>query len=119
MDNANPATAEPPRVTPAAPAYTPEMLAAAQRMTLERLRFAIPAVLVSLGAYVAIAAVTGFTTVLNHKVHGELSWTLFLMMLLVPLVWGLTLAYRRQADRWDALAASLRSETGVAQEEGR
>jgi uncharacterized membrane protein (DUF485 family) len=122
MDNINPAAEAAARAQ--APAYSPEVLAAAQQVTRERLRFAVPAAAVSLGAYVGIAALTGFTDVLGTKVHGAMSLTLLLLMLLVPLVWGLTLAYRRQADRWDALTAEIRRSTSpttgpTGQESGR
>ncbi|MGX6446651.1 DUF485 domain-containing protein [Patulibacter sp. S7RM1-6] len=118
MDSVTPAgSASRSTEPPDAPAYSAEMLAAAHRMNRERLRFALPATVLSLGGYVLIAALTGFTSLLDHKVHGELSWTLFLMMLLVPLVWALALAYRRRADRWDAMAAELR--TSVTGEDAR
>lgn len=86
----------------------PELVAAADRLVRERLRFGIPAAAIGLGAYVTIAALTGFTDVLEVPVAGAMSLALLMLMLLVPLAWGLALLYRRRADRWDAAAAAIR-----------
>lgn len=87
---------------------TQALAEAAGGLVRERLRFALPTVAISLGAYVAIAVLTGFTDVLATPIAGVASLALLLLMLLVPLTWLIALAYRRRADRWDALAAEIR-----------
>lgn len=95
----------PPRTPP-----SPELVAAANGLIRERLRFGVPVAAIGLGFYLATAALAGFTGLLAVDVAGPVSATLLLLMLVVPLVWGLTLLYRRRADRWDARAAEIRAE---------
>ncbi|OLM18242.1 MULTISPECIES: DUF485 domain-containing protein [unclassified Pseudonocardia] len=96
--------------TPIPSAPPPELVAAADGLVRERLRFGIPITVVGLGFYLVVAATAGFTGVLHGELGGGMSATLLLLMLLIPLVWVLTLLYRRRADRWDARAEQIRAE---------
>jgi uncharacterized membrane protein (DUF485 family) len=69
-----------------------------------RARFSVPVALLGFGAYLVIIVFSGFTTVLSGPAIGALSWTAVLTALVFPLVWLLCSLYRRQAQRWDALA---------------
>jgi uncharacterized membrane protein (DUF485 family) len=76
----------------------------------ERIRFSVPVAALGFGAYLLIIVLSGFTTVLSGGAIGALSWTAVLTALVFPLVWVLCHLYRRQAQRWDALAERAAAE---------
>ncbi|WP_181780701.1 DUF485 domain-containing protein [Pseudonocardia pini] len=79
-----------------------------------RNRFAVPATILGFGAYLVVIVLSGFTTLLNGKAIGQLSWTFVLTVLIFPLVWLLCGLYIRRATRWDELAEQAVEQAGVS-----
>lgn len=85
----------------------PELVAAAGALTRERLRFAIPVSVLTLGAFLALTAVAGFTTVLNVQVAGPVTLFTVLMVLGFPVVGVCAFVYTRRAADWDRRTAEV------------
>lgn len=85
----------------------PELVAAASTLTRERLRFAIPVCLTTLGAFLAITILAGFTTVLNVQVLGPVTLFTVLMVLGFPVVGVCAFVYTRRAAQWDIRTAEV------------
>ncbi|GAA1840128.1 hypothetical protein GCM10009836_19270 [Pseudonocardia ailaonensis] len=105
---------------PEDPAPSAELVAAARTLSAERLRFAVPACLVSFGGFVVITVLAGFTTVLNVTVVGPLNLLTLLMVLGFPVVGVCAVLYSRRAAEWDrrteeVLAAARRAELEKAE----
>jgi uncharacterized membrane protein (DUF485 family) len=90
---------------PSAP--SPELVAAARTISAERLRFAVPACLVSFGGFVVITVLAGFTNVLNVTVVGPLNLLTLLMVLGFPVVGVCAVLYSRRAAGWDRRTAEV------------
>jgi uncharacterized membrane protein (DUF485 family) len=90
----------------------PELVAAAEQLTRERLAFAIPACLVTFGGFIVITLLAGFTDVLNVHVLGPITLLFVLLVAMFPIVGVFAYRYSRVAARWDARTDQLLRSAG-------
>jgi uncharacterized membrane protein (DUF485 family) len=91
----------------------PALVAAASTLTRERLRFAVPVCLLTLGVFLALTVVAGFTTVLNVQVAGPVTLFTLLMVLGFPVVGVCAYVYTRKAAEWDRRTAEVLASVGA------
>jgi uncharacterized membrane protein (DUF485 family) len=89
------------------PGPAPELVTAARALTRERLRFSAPVGLATLGVFLVITVVAGFTTILNVQVIGPVTLFTALMVLGFPVVGLFAYAYTRRAAAWDDRTAEV------------
>jgi uncharacterized membrane protein (DUF485 family) len=94
-----------------------ERTSAFQQYSQRRKVFLISATIFFLAFFFIFVFLCAFTTVLNSKAVGPLTWAYIYGLAQFPMTWILMHIYVHQANKWDDLIE--RSKQEVAQEEGR
>lgn len=76
----------------------------------EKNRFIIPAIIFSLIFYFALPILTSYSTVLNTKVVGDITWAWMFAISQFIMTWTLCVLYSRRARKFDALVKQLKEE---------
>ncbi len=94
-----------------------ERTSAFQEYSRKRKAFLIPATIFFLLFFFGLPLLAAFTTVLNGKAVGPLTWAYIYGIAQFFMTWILMHVYVNQANKWDALVERARHE--VAEGEGR
>lgn len=94
-----------------------ERTTAFQEYSRKRKAFLIPATIFFLLFFMGLPFLAAFTTVLNGKAVGPLTWAYIYGIAQFAMTWILMHVYVRQANKWDDLVDRARHE--VAEAEGR
>ena len=94
-----------------------ERTSAFQEYSRKRKAFLIPATIFFLLFFMGLPLLAAFTTVLNGKAVGPLTWAYIYGIAQFAMTWILMHVYVSQANKWDDLVEQARQE--VAEGEGR
>ena len=94
-----------------------ERTSAFQEYSRKRKAFLIPATIFFLVFFFGLPILAAFTTVLNSKAVGPLTWAYIYGIAQFIMTWILMHIYVHQANKWDGLVEQAKQE--VAEEEGR
>lgn len=76
----------------------------------EKNRFIVPAIIFSLIFYFTLPVLTSYTTILNTKIVGDITWAWTFAFSQFIMTWTLCVLYSRRARRFDALVRQLKEE---------
>ena len=94
-----------------------ERTSAFQEYSRKRKAFLIPATIFFLLFFMGLPLLAAFTTVLNGKAIGPLTWAYIYGIAQFAMTWIVMHIYVNRANKWDALVERARQE--VAEEKGR
>ncbi len=94
-----------------------ERTSAFQEYSRKRKAFLIPATIFFLLFFMGLPLLAAFTTVLNGKAVGPLTWAYIYGIAQFFMTWIMMHLYVNRANKWDALVERARQE--VAEEKGR
>ncbi|WP_409291280.1 DUF485 domain-containing protein [Peribacillus sp. SCS-37] len=78
----------------------------------EKKKFIMPVTIFFFCFYFALPILTSYSTVLNHKFIGSITWAWVFAFLQFVMTWGLCMLYSRRAARFDRLADKVMQERG-------
>ncbi|MEH7502036.1 DUF485 domain-containing protein [Neobacillus drentensis] len=84
-----------------------------QTLLSEKKKFIIPVTIFFFCFYFALPVLTSYTTVLNHKFIGSITWAWVFAFLQFVMTWGLCMLYSKKAARFDELANKVIQERGT------
>lgn len=97
-----------------------ERTSAFEELMRKKKAFIIPAIIFFFVFYFTLPFLTAFTTVLNARAFGPISWAYVYAFAQFIMTWGLAYAYIGQANKWDDLVDRARQEAAQESvEEGR
>lgn len=83
-----------------------------QTLLSEKKKFIIPITIFFFCFYFALPILTSYTTILNHKFIGSISWAWVFAFLQFIMTWGLCMIYSKKAAKFDELANKVVEERG-------
>ena len=83
-----------------------------QALLSEKKKFIIPITIFFFCFYFALPILTSYSTVLNHKFIGSISWAWVFAFLQFVMTWGLCMLYSKKATKFDELANKVVEERG-------
>jgi uncharacterized membrane protein (DUF485 family) len=86
-----------------------------QRLLSEKKKFIIPITIFFFCFYFALPILTSYSTVLNNKFIGSISWAWVFAFLQFVMTWGLCMLYSKKAAKFDDLAENVVREGGTNQ----
>ncbi|OIK11860.1 hypothetical protein BIV60_17280 [Bacillus sp. MUM 116] len=86
--------------------------AAFQKLLSEKKRFIVPVTIFFFCFYFALPILTSYTTVLNHKFIGSITWAWVFAFLQFIMTWGLCILYSKKAAKFDEMANQVIEEGG-------
>ncbi|MDF2787834.1 MAG: hypothetical protein K0S80_932 [Neobacillus sp.] len=86
-----------------------------QRLLSEKKKFIIPITIFFFCFYFALPILTSYSTVLNNKFIGSISWAWVFAFLQFVMTWGLCMLYSKKAAKFDDLAEKVVREGGKNQ----
>lgn len=86
-----------------------------QTLLSEKKKFIIPITIFFFCFYFALPILTSYTTILNHKFIGSITWAWVFAFLQFIMTWGLCMLYSKKAARFDELANQVVEEGGNRQ----
>jgi uncharacterized membrane protein (DUF485 family) len=86
-----------------------------QRLLSEKKKFIIPITIFFFCFYFALPILTSYSTVLNNKFIGSISWAWVFAFLQFVMTWGLCMLYSKKAAKFDDLAEKVVREGGTNQ----
>jgi uncharacterized membrane protein (DUF485 family) len=84
-----------------------------QTLLSEKKKFIIPVTIFFFCFYFALPVLTSYTTVLNHKFIGSITWAWVFAFLQFVMTWVLCMLYSKKATRFDELAKKVIQEGGT------
>src|SRR3954447_18407518 len=75
-----------------------------QTLLSEKKKFIVPITIFFFCFYFALPVLTSYTTVLNHKFIGSITWAWVFAFLQFVMTWVLCMLYSKKAARFDELA---------------
>ena len=84
-----------------------------QTLLSEKKKFIIPVTIFFFCFYFALPVLTSYTTVLNHKFIGSITWAWVFDFLKFVMTWVLCMLYSKKATRFDELAKKVIQEGGT------
>jgi len=81
-----------------------------QTLLSEKKKFIIPITIFFFCFYFALPIMTSFSTVLNNKFIGSITWAWVFAFLQFVMTWGLCMLYSRKAAKFDDLAQKVINE---------
>ncbi|QCJ45285.1 DUF485 domain-containing protein [Bacillus sp. S3] len=75
-----------------------------QTLLSEKKKFIIPVTIFFFCFYFALPILTSYSTVLNHKFIGSITWAWVFAFLQFIMTWGLCMLYSKKAEKFDELA---------------
>ncbi|MEH7304629.1 DUF485 domain-containing protein [Neobacillus drentensis] len=78
-------------------------------------RFIIPVTIFFFCFYFALPVLTSYSTVLNHKFIGSITWAWVFAFLQFIMTWVLCMIYSKKAEKFDELATKVIQEGGMNQ----
>jgi uncharacterized membrane protein (DUF485 family) len=86
-----------------------------QTLISEKKKFIIPVTIFFFCFYFALPILTSYSTILNHKFVGSISWAWVFAFLQFIMTWGLCMLYSKKAAKFDELAEKVVQEGGGVQ----
>jgi uncharacterized membrane protein (DUF485 family) len=86
-----------------------------QTLLSEKKKFIIPVTIFFFCFYFALPILTSYSTVLNHKFIGSITWAWVFAFLQFVMTWVLCMIYSKKAARFDELATKVIQEGGNSQ----
>jgi uncharacterized membrane protein (DUF485 family) len=86
-----------------------------QSLLSEKRKFIIPVTIFFFCFYFALPVLTSYSTVLNNKFIGSITWAWVFAFLQFVMTWVLCMVYSKKAARFDELAAKVIQEGGHGQ----
>lgn len=86
-----------------------------QTLLSEKKKFIIPVTIFFFCFYFALPILTSYSTILNHKFIGSITWAWVFAFLQFVMTWALCMIYSKKAARFDALANKVIQEGGKDQ----
>ncbi|WP_420491317.1 DUF485 domain-containing protein [Neobacillus drentensis] len=86
--------------------------AAFQKLLSEKKKFIIPITIFFFCFYFALPILTSYSTILNHKFIGSITWAWVFAFLQFVMTWGLCMLYSKKAAKFDELANEVVQEGG-------
>lgn len=83
-----------------------------QALLSEKKKFIIPITIFFFCFYFALPILTSYSTVLNHKFIGSITWAWVFAFLQFIMTWVLCMLYSKKAARFDELAKKIVQEGG-------
>lgn len=83
-----------------------------QALLSEKKKFIIPITLFFFSFYFALPILTSYTTVLNHKFVGDITWAWVFAFMQFVMTWALCMLYSKRAVKFDELAERVVQERG-------
>jgi uncharacterized membrane protein (DUF485 family) len=83
-----------------------------QTLLSEKKKFIIPITIFFFCFYFALPILTSYSTVLNHKFIGSITWAWVFAFLQFVMTWVLSMLYSKKAARFDELANKVVQEGG-------
>ncbi|MFL6557893.1 MAG: DUF485 domain-containing protein [Bacillus sp. (in: firmicutes)] len=83
-----------------------------QTLLSEKKKFIVPITIFFFCFYFALPVLTSYTTVLNHKFIGSITWAWVFAFLHFVMTWVLCMLYSKKAARFDELANKVIEEGG-------
>ncbi|MEH6908318.1 DUF485 domain-containing protein [Neobacillus drentensis] len=83
-----------------------------QTLLSEKKKFIVPITIFFFCFYFALPVLTSYTTVLNHKFIGSITWAWVFAFLQFVMTWVLCMLYSKKAARFDDLANKVIQEGG-------
>jgi uncharacterized membrane protein (DUF485 family) len=84
-----------------------------QTLLSEKKKFIIPVTIFFFCFYFALPVLTSYTSVLNHKFIGSITWAWVFAFLQFVMTWVLCMLYSKKATRFDELAKKVIQEGGT------
>lgn len=84
-----------------------------QTLLSEKKKFIVPITIFFFCFYFALPVLTSYTTVLNHKFIGSITWAWVFAFLQFVMTWVLCMLYSKKATRFDDLANKVIQEGGT------
>jgi uncharacterized membrane protein (DUF485 family) len=84
-----------------------------QTLLSEKKKFIIPITIFFFCFYFALPILTSYSTVLNNKFIGSISWAWVFAFLQFVMTWGLCMLYSKKAAKFDELAEKVVKERGT------
>ncbi|MDR7002709.1 DUF485 domain-containing protein [Neobacillus niacini] len=75
-----------------------------QTLLSEKKKFIIPVTIFFFCFYFALPILTSYSTVLNHKFIGSITWAWVFAFLQFVMTWGLCILYSKKAAKFDDMA---------------
>jgi uncharacterized membrane protein (DUF485 family) len=83
-----------------------------QELLSEKKKFIIPITIFFFSFYFALPILTSFSTILNNKFIGSITWAWVFAFLQFIMTWGLCMLYSKKAAKFDHLAEKVINERG-------
>lgn len=83
-----------------------------QTLISEKKKFIIPITIFFFCFYFALPILTSYSTVLNHKFIGSITWAWVFAFLQFVMTWGLCMLYSKKAAKFDEMANTVVQERG-------
>jgi uncharacterized membrane protein (DUF485 family) len=83
-----------------------------QALLSEKKKFIIPVTIFFFCFYFALPILTSYSTVLNHKFIGSITWAWVFAFMQFVMTWGLCMLYSKKAAKFDELANQVIQERG-------
>jgi uncharacterized membrane protein (DUF485 family) len=83
-----------------------------QELLSEKKKFIIPITIFFFSFYFALPILTSFSTILNNKFIGSITWAWVFAFLQFIMTWGLCMLYSKKAAKFDNLAEKVIKERG-------
>ncbi|MDQ6600045.1 DUF485 domain-containing protein [Bacillus salipaludis] len=83
-----------------------------QTLLSEKKKFIIPVTIFFFCFYFALPILTSYSTVLNHKFIGNITWAWVFAFLQFVMTWGLCILYSKKAAKFDDMANQVIQEGG-------
>ncbi|WP_223591672.1 DUF485 domain-containing protein [Neobacillus bataviensis] len=83
-----------------------------QTLLSEKKKFIIPITIFFFCFYFALPILTSYSTILNHKFIGSISWAWVFAFLQFVMTWGLCMLYSKKAAKFDEMADKVVKERG-------
>ncbi|WP_462411374.1 DUF485 domain-containing protein [Neobacillus sp. Marseille-QA0830] len=83
------------------------------RLISEKKKFIIPYTIFFFCFYFALPILTSYSTVLNSKFIGDITWAWVFAFLQFIMTWGLCMLYSKKATKFDEITKQIKSERGI------
>jgi uncharacterized membrane protein (DUF485 family) len=84
-----------------------------QTLLSEKKKFIVPITIFFFCFYFALPILTSYTTILNHKFIGDITWAWVFAFMQFIMTWGLCMFYSKKAVKFDELAEKVVQERGM------
>jgi uncharacterized membrane protein (DUF485 family) len=84
-----------------------------QELLSAKKKFIVPVTIFFFCFYFALPILTSYTTILNHRFIGSITWAWVFAFMQFVMTWGLCMLYSKKAAKFDELAEKVMKERGL------